>query len=223
MISVKENTLPVQKCISGESVRNLSDTELLSVIIGSGNRTHSVYEIASRLYYGYGGLRGIYDASLYEISETNGIGMRTAVKIASSLELGRRIIPLPVADGILNSPEKVWRSILTDISGIDTEIFIVLVLNTKNRIMRKKIISVGTVSETVVHPREIFREAIREGGSSIIVCHNHPSGDVKPSAQDLQVTVRLCDAGRILGITLLDHLIVTESVYYSMKEAGEVT
>lgn len=222
MASTKNDNLPVQKCLSGEHVRNLSDTELLSVVIGSGSKGKTVFEAAAGLYYGFGGLKGLYDAGIRSIAETPGIGPVTAVKIASSLELGRRIKVLPCSGGIVDSPQKVWRLVASDFSGIDHEIFIAIVLNTKNRVLRKQIISIGTVSETVVHPREIFRNAIREGGSAVIVCHNHPSGELCPSEQDLSVTRRLLDSGKILGIPLLDHLIISENDFCSLKETTKL-
>jgi DNA repair protein RadC len=163
MGSIKNNSFPIQKCISGEHVRNLSDTELLSVVIGSGTSKKTVYELASGLYYLHGGLHGLYNAGIRVLAETNGIGLVTSIKIASSLELGRRIKPRQNDCVSIKSPESVWLHVLNDITGIGYEIFIVLILDTKNRIIAKRIISVGTVSETVVHPREIFRDAVKEG------------------------------------------------------------
>lgn len=120
----------------------------------------------------------------------------------------------------VDSPAMVWRHLLPEFAGLKREEFRVLVLNNKNHVIRKCVVSVGTISEAIVHPREVFREAIREAGSSIIIAHNHPSGVLTPSNEDIQTTKRIRESGEIIGIELLDHLIIGELSYLSMREAG---
>ncbi|MDA3899765.1 MAG: DNA repair protein RadC [Spirochaetes bacterium] len=218
-MNVKE-IYPIQKCINGHNVRDLSDVELLSIAIGAGCKGESVYSLASRIYYDLSGLRGIYSAGVHKLSQIRGIGETKSIRILSALEMGRRIVSREISSFEVNNPEKVWRCVLSDITGIGHEIFIVIVLNSKNRVLRKSIVSSGTVSETLVHPREVFRMAITENGSSIIICHNHPSGNTEPSQNDINITDRLLEASRIIGIELLDHLIVTEKGFYSLREGG---
>ena len=216
----EKKVYPIQKCINGHNVRDLSDVELLSIAIGAGCKGESVYSIASRIYYELSGLRGIYGAGVHKLSQIKGLGEVKSIRILSALEMGRRIVSREVDTQELNNPERVWRNVLSDITGLDHEIFIVIVLNSKNRIIKKTIVSCGTVSETIVHPREVFRAAIKENGSSIIICHNHPSGNLEPSKNDINITERLLKASRIIGIDLLDHLIVTEKNYCSLRETG---
>jgi DNA repair protein RadC len=116
----------------------------------------------------------------------------------------------------------VWKFLLPELAGQEVENFFVLFLNNKNRLLKKSIISVGTVNETLVHPREVFIKAIREGGTSVIVAHNHTSGCLHPSREDINTTKRLIEAGNIIGIKLLDHVIVSTKEYFSMKEEGYI-
>jgi DNA repair protein RadC len=204
--------MPVQKCCRGHDTRSLSDTELLAVVLGSGRRGCNVMDCA--------GLPGIFNSGLRELARHEGVGMVKAVRIQCALEMGRRIITGGLELTHVGTPESVWRLLLPEIAGLQKEEFRVLVLNNKNRVLKRSVISVGTVSEALVHPREIFRDAIREGGSAIIVSHNHPSGVLTPSREDIAATERIAGAGAILGIPLLDHVIVSDSSWCSMKEEG---
>lgn len=200
----------------------MSDVELLAVILGSGSSGRSVFAIANDIYYSFGGLAGLYQAGIREIAELEGLGLKKAIKVLAALELGRRIIGKERISVVLSRPESVWRFVLADIAGLLHEVFIVCVLDSKNRIIKKRIITSGTVTETLVHPREIYKCAISETGASIIACHNHPSGELKASVNDIKVTERLVKTGRIIGIPLLDHVIVTEEGYLSLREEGYV-
>jgi DNA repair protein RadC len=215
--------LPVQKCMSGKHVKELSDIELLAVILGTGLRDSSVIEIAARLYNDFRGLSGIYSAGIRELSSVSGIGTIKAIRILSSLEAGRRILSSSNSElQNCDSPLNVWKCLLPEIACLKQEEFRVIVLDNKNRVIRITRISIGTVSETIVHPREIFRDAVKESGVSIILAHNHPSGVLTPSREDIEVTRRIIDAGKIMGIHLLDHLIVSDRGYLSMKEEGYI-
>ncbi len=214
--------LPLQRCIKGEDIRNISDPDLLAIIIGTGTKDRDVIQLSSGILKSSGGLQGLRDSGLRELSGHAGIGLKKAVRISAALELGRRAFTAAEDLQRVNSPEAVWRLLLPEMTGFGREKFIVLVVNNKNMVLKKSLISIGTVSESIVHPREVFRDAIREGGSAIIISHNHPSGILTPSREDIAATERLVEAGRIIGIPLLDHIIVSDRSYYSMKESGEI-
>ncbi len=214
--------LPLQKCIEGSSVKELSETELLAIILGTGTREKDVVDLSSSTLKRFGGLRGIFNSGIREISEQKGIGLKKAIRIHAALEIGRRAITDRPEMKQINSPVKIWQLLLPEIAGRETEEFTVLIINNKNMLIKKKVISIGTISEALVHPREVFRDAIREGGAGIIVTHNHPSGNASPSRQDVETTDRLIEAGKLIGIPLVDHVILTDSSFYSLKENGHI-
>jgi DNA repair protein RadC len=210
--------LPIQKCVAGNEISSLSDIELLAVIIGTGMKGATALDLAAKLYVTFRGVAGIQDAGRRELAALPGIGMTKAIRILSAIELGRRIIGGNESDVVIDSPSKVWKLFLPEITGLKQEIFRTIVLNNKNVLIKKSVISIGTISETIVHPREIFRDAIRESGSSLIIAHNHPSGVLTPSREDIEVTKRVADAGKIIGIRLVDHVIISERSYLSLRE-----
>lgn len=214
--------LPVQKCIDGESVRDLSDIELLAVILGTGTKEKDVLELSASLIKKNGGLTAVSRCGLREIALEKGIGLKKSVKILAAFELGRRAITGAPYMNQLSTPLAVWELLLPETAGLQKEEFRVLVINNKNMLIKKSIVSIGTITEAIVHPREVFRDAIREGGSGIIVTHNHPSGNPAPSKQDIETTRRLIEAGKIVGIPLVDHIILTDATFYSMKENGYI-
>lgn len=217
----KNKNLPVQKCISGLDVHQLSDIELIAAVLGTGSKNSDVLGLASVLCRDFDGIRGLYAAGIRELASVAGMGFVKSVRLRAALELGRRIIsPETQAQGAIDSPKKVWRLMLGDIAGLKQEEFTVLVLNSKNMLIKKKRVFMGTISEAIVHPREIYRDAIREAGTSIIMTHNHPSGNVTPSNEDINMTQRMVEAGEVVGIALIDHVIVGETKYLSFKEQG---
>lgn len=212
--------LPVQKCQEGGDIRALSDHELLAVVVGSGTRDADVIDLSTGMLRQFGGLGGLASAGIREIASTRGVGFTKAVRIHSAFEMGRRVVTMPVAGRHLNSPAAVWELLLPQMACLDREEFRVLILNNKNGLLKNSMISAGTISEAIVHPREVFRDAIRESGAAVIVAHNHPTGELTPSREDIQTTRRLAEAGTIVGIPVLDHLIITNASYYSFKEGG---
>ncbi len=212
--------LPVQRCLAGEDVRSLSDQELLSVMVGSGTREYNVVELSLGMLRRFGGLGGLAASGIRELSQNRGIGHTKAVRILSAFELGRRVITRPVDLKHVGSPGEVWELLLPSMACLSREEFRVLILNGKNNLLKNSAISVGTVSEAIVHPREVFRDAIREGGAAVIVAHNHPTGEPSPSGEDINTTRRLAEAGKIVGIPVLDHVIITNASYFSFKEGG---
>lgn len=220
-MKIKENMhLPMQKCRNGYDVKSLSDIELIAVIIGTGTRNQPVLETASMLYQEFRGINGILKAGLQEISSKKGIGFSKALKLQASLEMGKRILRDIAEIKIVDAPSKVWKLLLPEITGLQQEEFRVILLNNKNHLIKQTVASVGTLNETIIHPREIFRDAVKESAASIIVSHNHPSGDTKPSPEDIRTTERLKKTGEIIGIPVLDHVIVTSTAYFSMSEHG---
>jgi len=194
----------------------LSSEELLAVILGSGTRKETVLNIAARL------IRKFPGETLAEVDfaklRSSDIGRSKACMLVASFELSRRLIGGKEAS-LLLSPRDVWDR-MTDLRGEKKEYFAAFFLNVKNQEIRRAVISIGTLSANLVHPREVFEPAIRENAAHIIVSHNHPSGNLDPSDEDIRVTRRLAEAGKILGIDLLDHVIVSLHGFFSMAEKG---
>jgi DNA repair protein RadC len=198
----------------------LSDGELLGLLFGIGSREKTAVELASEVISEAGGLHGLYDVSVHELMEVNGIGEAKTCIILAAVELGRRIgqVRNP-GRPVISSPADVDRLLRGRIANLDRENFIVVLLNTKNEVIGTPLVSVGTLSAALIHPREVFKPAIRSSAASVILAHNHPSGTVEPSREDSEVTRRLGEAAAILGIEVLDHVIVGDG-HFSMKEHG---
>jgi DNA repair protein RadC len=198
----------------------LSDGELLGLLFGNGSREKTAVELAGEVISEAGGLFGLYDVSVHELMQLNGIGEAKACIILAAVELARRIkqVRNPERPKI-SSPADVDRLLRGRIANLDRENFIVVLLNAKNEVIETSTISVGTLSCSLVHPREVFKPAIRASAASIILAHNHPSGKVEPSREDREVTARLAESAGILGIEVLDHIILGDN-YFSMKEHG---
>ncbi len=200
----------------------LSDGELLGLLFGIGNREKTAVELAGEVISEAGGLHGLYDVSVHELVKVNGIGEAKACVILAAVELGRRIgqVRNP-GRPVISSPADVDRLLRGRIANLDRENFVVVLLNTKNEVIESPLVSVGTLSSALVHPREVFKPAIRASAASVILAHNHPSGKVEPSREDREVTSRLVGAAEILGIEVLDHVILGDG-FYSMKEYGKL-
>jgi DNA repair protein RadC len=198
----------------------LSDGELLGLLFGIGNREKTAVELAGEVISEAGGLHGLYDVDAHELMEVNGIGEAKACIILAAVELGRRIgqVRNP-GRPMISSPADVDRLLRGRIANLDRENFVVVLLNTRNEVIGTPLVSVGTLSASLVHPREVFKPAIRASAASVVLAHNHPSGKVEPSREDREVTRRLGESAEILGIEVLDHVIVGDG-YYSMKEHG---
>jgi DNA repair protein RadC len=198
----------------------LSDGELLGLLFGIGSREKTAVELAGEVLSEAGGLHGLYDVSVHELVEINGIGEAKACVILAAVELGRRIgqVRNP-GRPVISSPADVERLLRGRIANLDRENFVVVLLNTKNEVIETSTVSVGTLSASLVHPREVFKPAIRASAASVVLAHNHPSGKVEPSREDREVTRRIGEAAGILGVEVLDHVIVGDG-YFSMKEHG---
>jgi len=197
----------------------LSAQEILALLLGRGVRGESVMVTAQRLLSRFGNLNRIANASVEELTEINGIGPAKAAQIKAAVELSKRL-ESPVQEGgkpVLKSPEDVVKLIKMKLKGKKKEHFLVLCLDTRNHLINCKSVSVGSLDTSVVHPREVFKEAITASAASVIFAHNHPSGDPEPSEEDIELTKRLVKAGEIIGIDVLDHIIVCDKGYLSLK------
>ncbi len=201
----------------------LSNQELIAILIGSGTKHESVMDVANRLLIHFEGLKLLEEATIEEMTAIKGIGVAKGVTLLAAIELGRRIRQyVPEDRYIIRSPKDGANFVMESMRHLNQEHLIVLFLDTKNRIIHKQTIFIGSLNASIVHPREIFREAVKRSAASIICVHDHPSGDPTPSQEDIQVTKRLVEAGKIMGIELLDHIIIGNQKYVSLKEKGYI-
>jgi len=197
----------------------LSAPEILALILGRGIKGESVMVTSQKLLSRFGNLKGVADASVEELTQMKGIGPAKAAQIKAVLELSKRLEadasekPKPV----LKSPEDVVAEVRSKLKGKKKEHFLVLCLDTRNRLVNCKPVSIGSLDTSIVHPREAFKEAVSSSAASVIFVHNHPSGDPEPSKEDIELTKRLVKAGEIIGIDVLDHIIVCDRSYLSLK------
>ncbi len=214
---------PREKLLS-KGPKSLSDSELLAILINNGNKQKSAVDLGKEvLQLGKNNLNELGRLSAKEIMRINGIGEAKAITIAAALELGRR----REGSGFLENPviqhskdvAGFLRSVLKDLSR---EMLVVLYLNQANKVTHHEIVSMGGITGTVVDPRVVLKNAITEGATSIIICHNHPSGNLKPSRADELITTKLKEAGNLLDIKVLDHIIVSDHGYYSFADDGKL-
>lgn len=198
----------------------LSAQELLQLILGRGVAGESVAVTAQKLLSHFGSLQKLSEASLEELCAVKGIGLAKASQIKAVFEISRRLstqVP-PYKNKELTDPEKVYRLMRSKLKDYHKEHFYIIALDSRNHSIAE--ISVGSLNASIVHPREVFAEAIKSKAASVIFVHNHPSGDPEPSEDDLEITKRLVEAGKILGIEVLDHVIVGKDRFFSFKNKG---
>jgi len=180
-------------------------------------------EVGQQVLRRMGGLAGLARSSPAELERCPGVGPAAADRLRAAIELGRRVASRAPVHGVaFGAPEDVDRYLRPLVRDLDVERFHVFCLDARHRLRRAHVVSVGTLTASLVHPREVFRLAVREAAAAILLAHNHPSGDPTPSAEDAAVTRRLTDVGRVLGIRVLDHVIVAAGGYYSFREAGRL-
>lgn len=201
-------------------VETLSTAELLSLLISSGTRKLSALELGQTILSREGrDIHWLTEALWEEIVEIPGIGPAKASRIIAAIELGKRISSRPREDRIkVENPDSVASIFMEEMRTLNKENFRLLTLNCKGDILSKEEVAVGTLTSAIVHPREVFHNAIRKSAQSIILVHNHPSGSVTPSEEDIHMTRRLAEAGEILGIEVLDHIIIGDGTYFSFKK-----
>jgi DNA repair protein RadC len=199
----------------------LGDNELLAVILGSGSRDAGALALANQLLARVDGLYGLMRTDIGELRQVAGIGPARAAQVLAAVELGRRtFVRGPLARARLESPHDLALHLMPQFGASPVEQFGLVMLDSKLHILRIKIIAIGSIDSTVAHPREVFREAAVASAAAIVLFHNHPSGDPTPSPDDLELTERMLDAGEVMGITVLDHIILAAHRYVSLQEAG---
>jgi len=204
-----------------EGPEKLSDAELLAIVLRTGNLGESAVALAERILAGTGGLRYLNDRTEEELSQIKGIGPAKVAQIKGALELGRRLAYLAPEKRLrITSPQDAANLMMPRLRFLPQEHFMALLLNTKNEVMGEITVSVGTLNASMAHPREIFREAVKRSSAGVLLLHNHPSGDPQPSPEDVNLTKQLAQAGELLGIEVVDHLIIGDGRYVSLREKG---
>lgn len=226
-MSVKLKDMPVlerpRERLINVGVENLSDEELLSIILKTGTKEMSVKSLASYILSDLGGIENLKKLNYYEVKKIKGIGEAKACTLVALSEIARRM-NRKVASLIgtkLNTPLKVFEFYKSRIND-DQEQFYCIYLDASKKVIEEKLLFIGTVNYSLVHPRDVFKEAYLLNATSIICVHNHPSGDVKPSTEDINLTTRLKEIGMLLGIRVIDHIIIGDDKYYSFLENGKI-
>ena len=203
------------------SPEELSTLELLTVLLAPGGRPRRAEGEARRLLGHYGTLRGLAAASAGEIRGAAGVAPSLAQRIAAAFALGRRVHAARLPTGqLLARSEEIYEAFGDRLRDLRKERFLSVLLDGRNRVIRENVVSEGTLTASLVHPREVFAPAIRESAGSILLVHNHPSGDPEPSPEDLEITRRLCAVGELVGIHVLDHVVIGDGGYVSFLERG---
>jgi DNA repair protein RadC len=201
----------------------LGDNELLAVVLGSGARGVGALQVANQLLEQAGGVHGLARVEVGDLCQVSGVGRARAAQVLAAVELGRRtLLPTVRERPRFRTPSDVAAYLLPQYGSRPVEHFGIVMLDTKHRLIRIKIVAVGSLDTTVVHPREVFREATAASAAAIVLFHNHPSGDPTPSADDLMLTSRMVSAGSVMGIDVVDHVILGDQRYYSLVESGRI-
>ncbi|GEK91556.1 RadC family protein [Alkalibacterium kapii] len=199
----------------------LANHELLAILLRTGTKEYNVLQLSMQVFSYFDDLYTFRNASLEELLGIPGIGKAKAFELLASIELGKRLAKTTVLkEGVVTSSQYVGKLLLEELNGLQQELVVGLFLNTKNEIIKKETIFKGSLNTSVAHPREIFKAAMKYSSARVIIAHNHPSGNPEPSEADLEFTKRMVEVGKIVGIELLDHFIIGEECYISLKEYG---
>lgn len=201
----------------------LSEAELLALLLRTGCRGFDAVALATRLLASRGGLAGLLEHPYDGLCEIPGLGRTKAASLLAAAEIGRRLASRRLVPGdVIRSPGDVHRHFHQRLRDSRREHFMILLLDGRHRVMSESQISQGTLTASLVHPREVFRPAVRAAAAAIVLVHNHPSGDPTPSAEDLEVTHRLVSAGEVVGIRVVDHVVVADAGFHSFQESGQM-
>lgn len=220
-MTVKEMALeerPREKMLA-KGEKSLSNVELLAILLRTGTKYKNAIELANYIINkDTQGLRYLQDMTIEELCEIDGVGLSKATMIKAALELGIRVASIKPNKYKVKNPWDIYKYYMDSLRYQKQEIFKVVFLNTKNEIISDVDVSKGTLNSSLVHPREVFREAIKRSTNKIILMHNHPSGNIEPSNEDKSVTSRLIKCGELIGIEVIDHIIIGDGLYFSFKE-----
>lgn len=198
---------------------SLGDNELLAVLLGHGTNERNALDIANDVLTAAGGLQGLARASRHELARQRGVGPTTAARVLAGIELGRRTLSRAMPPRTrIGSPREAALYLLPRFGAAEVEQCGVLLMDTRHRVMHARVLTRGTVDASPLHPREVFREAAIAGAAALVLFHNHPSGDPSPSPEDLALTHRMMAAGELMGIEVVDHLVLTDTSYCSLRE-----
>ncbi len=201
----------------------VASSELLAIILGSGTRGQSVIQMAQELISKFGSLKNLAEATIQELCDIKGMGRAKAVQVKAAMTLASRLSQYDKSLKYkIDHPLRAYHLIREMLENEKRELFVVILMDTKSCLIEQQVVSVGTLSRSLVHPREVFYPAIRHKAASLLLAHNHPSGDPTPSQEDIDVTKKLVDVGKLMGIPVKDHLIVGHNQYISMREKGSV-
>ena len=200
----------------------LSNSELMAIILRVGSNKDTAITLSQKiLNHEERGLRNIADTNIDLLLEFHGISHAKAAQLMAAVELGRRVSRIDIDDRFkVTSPQDIANYLMEDMRYLKKEHFKIITLDTKNKILDICTISIGSLNSSIVHPREVFHEAVKKSAASIILIHNHPSGETQPSREDISITKRLIEAGELMGIKVLDHIIIGDGVYLSFKEGN---
>jgi len=217
-----EADLPRER-LSKCGARALSDAEILALLLRTGSRKRDALVLGHEALLACGGLEGLSRRSCFELERLAGVGPAKAATLVAAFELGRRAASRPLRRGVsLGGPQDVFQHYGPLLRDEPRERFLVVMLDGRHRILGEATVSIGTLTASLVHPREVFRPALERAAAAIVLVHNHPSGDPSPSGEDRRVTRRLRSAGELLGVRVVDHVVVADAGYFSFQEAGEL-
>lgn len=200
---------------------SLSNSELIAIILRTGNKNENILNLSSRIIKERGGLNGLLNSEIEDFTKLKGIGAAKASQLIALCELSKRFKCYKSGEKYkISSPKDAAMYVMEEMRYLKQEILKVLMLDIKNHVIYEKNVSMGSLNSSIVHPREVFKEAIVKNSASIIILHNHPSGECTPSKEDIQVTQRIKESGRIIGIELMDHIVIGDGNFTSLKEKG---
>lgn len=220
IMDLPENERPRERLLR-YGAENLSNGELLAILLRTGTAKENILNLSNRIIKESGGINGLLSSSAEDFMKLKGVGESKAAQILALAEISKRFWTYKSGGNIqINSPKDAADMMMESMRYIKKESLKVIMLNTKNYVISVKEVSVGCLNSSIVHPREVFAEALKKSSASLIVCHNHPSGDPTPSSEDINVTKRLKECGKLLGIELIDHIVIGDGIYISLKEKG---